>query len=153
MSRLATLFDALCNLCAIAAGCIVLAIMIAVSADVLLRYLFAMPLSWVLQFTEYGLLYIVFLGMPWLQRERGHVTVDLLTSQLPATIATLLGRAVSILGAMAFAIIAWYGAVVTAEQFIDGTMTADFIGVHRYLVTMVIPFGAAMLSVQFLRQV
>lgn len=153
MRRTSGLFDVLCDLCAVAAGVIVLAIMMAVSADVLLRFFFASPLSWVLQFTEYGLLYVVFLGAPWLQQERGHVAVDLLTSRLSPRYSQLFARLASLVGAVTFAIIAWYGFVLTSEQFLTGSVTADLIAVPRYLITMVIPFGSALLSISFLKQI
>lgn len=152
MKRLERLFDRLCDLCAALAGAIVLGMLVVVSADIFLRYAFSRPLSWGVAFTEYGLLYMVFLGAGWLQREHGHVSVDLLTGSLPSALSRPLARITALVGAGSFALLAWYGWQVTRNQFMRGSVTPDLLSVPQYLITMVIPFGALLLALVFLRQ-
>lgn len=152
MQRLGWLFDRLCDLCALLAGLIVLGMLVVVSADIFLRYAFSRPLSWGIAFTEYGLLYMVFLGAGWLQREHGHVSVDLLSASLPDKISRPLARLTALLGAGAFGVLAWYGWQVTRNQFVRGSVTPDLLVIPQYLITMIVPFGAAMMAVVFLRQ-
>ena len=43
-----------------------------------MRYFLNRPLVWVLELTEYALLWVTFLGAAWLLRQGGHVQVDVI---------------------------------------------------------------------------
>ena len=77
-----TSFDRLIESLAFMAGLLLLLITVFVSYAVITRYLNFKPPIWVLQFTEYGLLWMTFLGTAWLLREEGHIKVDTLVSRL-----------------------------------------------------------------------
>jgi len=55
-------------------------IMVSVIASVLMRNFGLQPFAWLFTSAEYGLLYMTMLGAPWLVREKGHVHIELLTS-------------------------------------------------------------------------
>ena len=48
-------------------------------------------------FIEYGFIYVLMLGGPWLVRVRGHIHIELLTAALPPTPRALLSRLVAAL--------------------------------------------------------
>jgi TRAP-type C4-dicarboxylate transport system permease small subunit len=48
-----------------------------VVADVAVRNAGLRPLAWAVNTSEFILLYVTFLSMPWLVRQKGHVFVDL----------------------------------------------------------------------------
>ena len=56
------------RVCASAATLIFVAMMLVVCAEVLLRYGFNSPISWVVEISEYALLWITFLGAAWVLR-------------------------------------------------------------------------------------
>lgn len=57
-------------------------VIVSVCLEIVLRTFFAMPQIWVMEFSEYALLYITFLSTSWLLRIDGHVSVDMLTNAL-----------------------------------------------------------------------
>lgn len=72
------ILDRVTNVSAWTAGALLLLQVASVSLDVLLRYFFVAPIPGVVAFNEWSLLVVAFLGAGWLQREGGHVRMDLL---------------------------------------------------------------------------
>jgi C4-dicarboxylate transporter DctQ subunit len=72
------LIDGLAWLCGAALAAVFLMIVVAVT----LRALRLGEPDWVLPTTEYAMLFIGTLGAPWLLRERGHVAIDVVRSQV-----------------------------------------------------------------------
>ena len=67
-------YDRFLGLLAAVVGLMVLASMVFVVVDVLLRYFFDAPIGWVIEVCEYFLLFTPFLGMAWLVRQaEGHI--------------------------------------------------------------------------------
>jgi TRAP-type C4-dicarboxylate transport system permease small subunit len=82
MKRFWTLFDRVIDLLALLAGVILVFITAAVCYTIGMRYLFTKTTIWIMQTTEYALLWIVFLGTTWLLREKGHITTDIIYTHL-----------------------------------------------------------------------
>jgi TRAP-type C4-dicarboxylate transport system permease small subunit len=76
------LFDKLLNVMAGLAGTILVFITAAVCYTIGMRFLFTKTTIWIMQTTEYALLWIVFLATTWLLRERGHITTDVIYTHL-----------------------------------------------------------------------
>ena len=126
--------------------------LIAVSMEIVFRYFLNRPSIWVVEVTEYILLYITFLGAAWLLKEEGHVKVDILSNRLDATNLALLNVITSVIGIMACLTITWYGIVATLHSFQRGALTVGLIEAPKFAVLLVIPIGGFMLSLQFLRR-
>jgi len=56
------IFDHTNNLLAFLTGVLMVFMMLSISSDVAMRYLLNQPIFWLLEVTEYGLLYITFLS-------------------------------------------------------------------------------------------
>jgi TRAP-type C4-dicarboxylate transport system permease small subunit len=65
-----------------------------VVADVAVRNAGLRPLAWAVNSSEFVLLYITFLAMPWLVRQKGHVFVEFLRVALPGKARDVLARVV-----------------------------------------------------------
>ena len=75
-----TLFDRVIGAMAWIAGALLLFQVISVSCDVLIRYFFGTSIRWVITLNEWSLLFIAFLAAAWLQRQGGHVRLDILSA-------------------------------------------------------------------------
>ncbi len=75
-------FDRLLDVMAAVAGVILVFICAAVCYTIGMRFLFTRTTIWIMQTTEYALLWIVFLGTTWLLREGGHITTDIIYTHL-----------------------------------------------------------------------
>lgn len=146
------IFDQIVNAFAIVAGLLLVAQMVAVCADVFTRYAFNKPIDGVNALTEWSLVYIAFLGAAWLQREKGHVRVDIVVTSLPrgpSRVLVLLGL---FLGLFVTSIIVYYGTQVTWIKFIEKEY--DFFKLSwmpLWLIFAVIPLGAALWFLQLCR--
>lgn len=77
-------------LCASVAKALIGLSIIMVIADVTVRNMGMRPMTWAISATEYSLLYITFLSMPWLVRTRGHVFVVFLRSTFSPSLQRVL---------------------------------------------------------------
>jgi TRAP-type C4-dicarboxylate transport system permease small subunit len=127
-------------------------LMIAVCWDVLARAFAGRPLTWVLEFTEYGLLYMTFLCAAWVLKTEGHVTNDVLFSRLSPKSQSLLNLITSILGAMICLVLTWFGAGVTWEKLQSGAYQPTPIEPPDFPIFVIIPIGCFLLSIQFVRR-
>ena len=144
--------DKLLAFLAALAGLLLLFITFSISYAILARFVgFASPV-WVVQFNEYALLWLTFLGTAWLLARDKHVSIDLVTRLLPVYGRVILSLLHNAAGAVLCAVFTWYGALVTWDQFQRGVTDVQAIDFPKYLVLMVIPFGFFLLTAQFLRR-
>ncbi|MFH1116680.1 MAG: TRAP transporter small permease [Pseudomonadota bacterium] len=125
---------------------------LAVCWDVVSRATPAGPLTWVLEFTQYGLLYMTFLCTAWVLKKEGHVTTDLLICRLKEKTRELLITATSIIGGLVCLTLTWYGAVVSLEKLRIGSYQPTPLETPDFPVFMIIPIGSFLLFVQFMRR-
>ncbi|MCC7167973.1 MAG: TRAP transporter small permease [Rhodospirillales bacterium] len=127
-------------------------ILLSVCLEIVMRDLFNKPQQWVIEFTEYTLLYITFLGTAWLQRQEGHVAVDLLTNAISDGWRRFLSIISSILGVGVGLAFTWFGATATINAFVRGAHKPTMLEFPTWIVLMVIPLGGAILGLRFLQQ-
>jgi TRAP-type C4-dicarboxylate transport system permease small subunit len=147
------IFDLLIDTFAVIAGFAVLLVTLLVSYSVILRYLHFTPPIWILQFTEYALLWITFLAAAWLLKHEGHIRID--------TFVILFGpkgRKIweVICAAIGFAVcltVFWFGTKVTLDYHARGIMDIQSVSLPMYPLFVIIPFGSLMLLIQFLRNI
>jgi TRAP-type C4-dicarboxylate transport system permease small subunit len=112
------LLDRVTNVCAWIAGAMLMLQVVSVSVDVILRYFWNAPIPGVVAFNEWSLLFVAFLGAAWLQREGGHVRMDILIQFVEGRPA---GRAANlfaaILGIACCAVLVVFAAKAAAEGY------------------------------------
>ncbi len=145
-------FDRLIVACAWIAGGLMMLALVAVCADVLMRYFFNRPLPWVLQISEYILLYIPFLAAAYVLREESHIRVDILLNRLGRRIRNRFHAVTSALGCGVLLVLAYYGTVITVDYCRRGVPTIKYLKIPEFLVIAVIPFGCFLFGLQFLRR-
>lgn len=144
-------FNRLLNSLAVLGGAIVLMIAVLVTIAVLSRYYFGKPMAWSIEIIEYSLLYLTFMGGAWLLRENGHVRIDILIRRLPEKLQRAVNIIPDIIGIIISLCLVWSGAKITLESYHAGTVLYKFLGVPRYLIFWVIPFGSLLLLIQFIK--
>lgn len=103
---------------------------------------------------EYGFVYILFLGSPWLIRQRGHIYIELLTAAISERARLWLSRAIVIAGAVICFVWTWYTWGLFVERWND-TMSFDELraqfNIRLWLSTIAFPIGFFLMGVEFLR--
>ncbi len=147
-----TIFDRITSLLALLGASLLTFMMLAVSWEVVSRYFLGRGSIWVIEFSEYSLLYITFLGTAWLLKKDGHVKMDIVLSRLNPKTRFLTDGITSILGAIFCLVIAWAGAAVAWDHLQRGLHQPTLIAPPDFPIFVIIPVGSFLLSIQFLRR-
>ncbi len=145
-------WDSLLNGLAYVAGLLVVAVALSVLYEVVARYFFNSPTIWAVDFTEYSLVYITFLGTPWVLRDHAHTRVELVVERLRPRLRLVLGMLVSLAAATGAVVMAWEGAWETWESYLGGHAELKAWRVYRWPLILPICVGSFLLVVEFLRQ-
>ncbi|MDP6927927.1 MAG: TRAP transporter small permease [Rhodospirillales bacterium] len=141
---------ALMGLAAIYTGLIMVAIIYMTTS----RFLGFTYNDFTITFIEYGFLYILFLGSPWLIRTRGHVYIEMLTAAVPDGFRIVLSRLIAIVAAAICLIWTWYTWQIFMEQ-LDDTMGFDELrgqlDIRLWVSTIAFPLGFFLMGLEFLR--
>jgi len=145
-------FDYLLSGLVYAASVLLAFIMLSVCWDVVARAVAGRPLPWVLEVTEYSLLYITFLCTGWVLKNEGHVNTDLLLIALSKKRRAFMNFATSIMGAAVCAVTGWYGLMVSLDKLRQGSYQPTAMEAPDFILFIIIPFGFFVLFIQFMRR-
>ena len=133
------------------AGLLMVAMMTTIFIDVVLRNLGYQSSAHFFSFTEYALLAVPCLGAPWLVREKGHIYVEMFLMALAPAPRAIAVRAIGVLCIVVCVVLAWYGGVITVNDFIHAERDVRSFDMPRWIVVGFIPLSFAMMAVEFLR--
>lgn len=153
LTKAGNVFDRLLDLFAILAGLIISFITVSVCAGILSRYFLNRPISWVVEISEYGLLYITFLVAAWVLKRGQHVSVDLVYNRLSPRNQSIASIFTSIVAGIVFLIITIYGVKVTKSQFDTKYFTPTILEAPKFAITLIIPVGTFLLLIQIIRKI
>lgn len=122
-----------------------------IGADVLIRNVWGGGLAWVIELMEYAMYVATVFAAPWVLREGAHVSVDVVTGNLPKVVRRPVNFFVCLLGAAICAVICYYSAVATWRAFDRGSMVYKTFTVPEWLITVFVPFGMFLVAIEFLR--
>jgi C4-dicarboxylate transporter DctQ subunit len=144
-------FDKLLDVKAALAGAILVFITAAVCYTIGMRFLFTRTTIWIMQTTEYALLWIVFLATTWLLREKGHITTDLIYTHLSDKTKYYLDCIMFVIGGLACAIMVYFGIDYVVECIIKGVTDVRAVTIPKWTIFIIIPVGSIFLTIQFFR--
>ena len=136
---------------ALVAGVLMVAMMAMIVADVALRNLGYQGSAHFFTFTEYFLLLIPLLGAPWLVREKGHIYIELLIMALAPRARRALMLAVVFLCLAVCLVLAWYGAAITVQNFVQNEKDVRSFDMPRWMLMLSMPLAFGMMALEFLR--
>lgn len=143
--------DCAIDVAAILAGILVVGLMISVCFDVVLRYIFNNPIPGLNELAEYALLWITFLGAPWLLKMDGHIRIDIFLLSLSRKGREFVKGLVSGVSAIIMLPIIWYGVSYSVDCFMKGAYIYSVLELPKGAIMLVIPVGSFLLLVEFAR--
>jgi len=149
MRALAKAYDLLLLGMAVAAGLLMVAIMAFIVTDVALRNLGTQSSAHLFTFNEYALLLVPLLGSPWLVREKGHIYIELVLSQMPAAVQRMQIRLITIACIVVCLVLAWYGAEVTVKDWVQNEKDVRSLDMPRWMLMAFMPLCFGMMAVEF----
>jgi len=151
LKRLSRLAERGENVLAVVASVVLFLIIAAVCLEIIMRYFINRPLIWVVEMTEYALLYVTFLGAAWLLRHEGHVRVDVIVNFMSPRWKKYCAVFSSALGLIVSLVLTVFGAIVTYDYLVRGIYKPTVLEFPTWLVLAVIPLGSFFLAIRFLK--
>jgi C4-dicarboxylate transporter, DctQ subunit len=108
---------------------------------------------WVIEVSEYALLFITFLGAPYLLEKNMHVVLDLVYDSIPHGTKFFVRLWNAGIGFATCAVLAAVGFGVVIEQFNVGVREVTVMRPESWWITAAVPIGAGLMSIQFLDQI
>jgi C4-dicarboxylate transporter DctQ subunit len=118
-------------------------------AQVVLRYVFNSGWVWSLEATTYSFAALVLVGMSYGVRTNSHIAVDLITRRLPPAIGRI-AAITAIALCLLYCGMMLYGSAVFVDRLATLGNDARDIPVAKWILTLVMPIGFALLSIRFL---
>ncbi len=130
---------------------LLLAMMLLVVADVVLRYLFNAPLTWSYEvITSYLMPGVFFLAVSHALKVHAHVAVDLLHHRMGRRLRFAVHAVLGMLAAPVFAFAAVVAAQKTWAEFAAGDVSTSGLGVPSWSVSALLPLGFGLLALRLL---
>lgn len=149
MTRFATLYGRLLDGLAIIAAFTLLAMVILVSADIVLRNLTRTGFPWANEVTEYALYVVTLLTAPWLLRRGQHVRLDLVLTYVPARVAYVMEAAADVTGFAVCLVMLRYAIRITIESAVLGSITIKNLVFPEWWLLAPLPVCFALLAAEF----
>lgn len=149
MTRLSAIFGRLCDALAIAAAATLLAMVMLVTADIVMRNTAGATLTWANEVTEYALYLSTLMTAPWLLRRGQHVRLDLVLTLMPQRLAWLVEAVADIAGFAVCLILLRYGTVMVLEAHRLHTITIKNLLFPEWWILAPFPITMALLAVEF----
>ena len=149
MDRLSHLYGKLLNMMAVLAALLLLAMVIIITGDILLRNLFVKGFLWANEVSEYALYLITLFTAPWLLRRGQHVRLDLLLTAMPKGKAWILEAIGDIAGFVVCLIMIRYGALMTLDAYRSGSITIKNLVFPEWWLLAPLPITFVLLALEF----
>ncbi|PWC39522.1 TRAP transporter small permease [Azospirillum sp. TSO35-2] len=137
------------NLLGTIATLLILSIMVIVTADVVLRYLFHSPIEWAFDVISlYLMAGVFFLSLSGTHADHGHVGVDLLLQRLAPTGRRLAETLTCLVSIPFFAAMAKVGADRAIDSFLNHDALSGLIAWPTWIASALVPVGAGLLALR-----
>lgn len=148
--KIMQLFSRVNLVCAIIGAALLFGVASIICFEVLNRALGGRSQLWVIEVSEYALLFITFLGAPYLLEKNKHVMIDLLYKRASGGGRRALRIFNSTIGFLTCAILTCIGVLVAIDQFQVGVREVTYLRPLSWWITAAMPIGVGLMSVQFL---
>ena len=120
--------------------------------EVVARYFFNSPTSWANESVSYFLCAMIFLMMPQLAKDKGHVAVTIILDSVSPRKQVYFRVLVALTSFVFCLIAAWFMLDETIRQFEKEIMVMAVNPIPKWWVSMVLPYGLLGAAFYFLRQ-
>ena len=149
MNRLSNALGRLFDVLAATAALILLAMVLLVTADIVLRNTARIGFPWANEVTEYALYLTTLLTAPWLLRRGQHVRIDMVLVLVPPRVAWAFEAIADIVGFAASLVLIWYGTSMTLQSARLSSLTIKNLVFPEWWLLWPLPFCFALLALEF----
>lgn len=146
--RWARAVDAVSDACGVVAAAMILVAVLLTCQMIWVRYVANASTVWQTETVIYLVLGATLVGLPYVQRVRGHVSVDLLPNLLPAAARRALAGFVLVVGIAVVGVMLWHSAELWHVAFTRGWRTDTVWGPPQWIPYLALPLGFGLFLVQ-----
>jgi TRAP-type transport system small permease protein len=149
MHKLSAAFGRLFEALAVLAALILFAMVVIVTADIVLRNLTRGGILWANEVSEYALYGMTLLTAPWLLRRGQHIRLDLVLVMLPTRVAWLVEAASDVVGFAVCVALVRYGFLMASDSFRIGAITIKNLVFPEWWLLAPLPAAFLLLAIEF----
>lgn len=149
MDRFSDLYGKLLDTLATIAALLLLAMVVIVTGDILLRNFVSKGFIWANEVSEYALYLITLLTAPWLLRRGQHVRLDLVLTAVPKGIAWILEAAGDVVGFLVCLGMIRYGTLMTLDAYRSGSITIKNLVFPEWWLLAPLPLTFLLIAIEF----
>ena len=146
-------FDKIVTAMMVIGAALIIIDMLAVSVDVIIRYIFGVTYTGLFELTEYSLLWMTFLATAWLLKNDGHIKLDLVLDRLNPRRKVITNIATSIICEILLGFLIWYAVKLTVSDIQYGTYLSTVLQPIRWPIEIIIAIGYILLFIVILRKI
>jgi C4-dicarboxylate transporter, DctM subunit len=144
-------WDKLIEGCGLLGAILIPVVALCITYEVIMRYFFRAPTSWVLDVSIYLTSAGVFLAVAYTLKEKGHVRVDFITNLLSGRAALIMEILTTLLGILYCYVLGWEGAKIAFKAYQLGELPSTILKIPMFIPKGFISIGAALLIIQLIR--
>lgn len=153
LNTLRQLFSQINFFCACLGAVLLFGIAAIICLEVITRALGGASQLWVIEVSEYALLFITFLGAPYLLEKNMHVVIDLVVNNISHKPKLWLQGLNASIGFLVCITLTIVGIMVVIEQYQVGVREITVMRPLSWWITAALPLGTGLMSIQFLDQI
>lgn len=152
MKKFNVIFDNLIDSLAFIAGFFIFAMMLIECYEIVSRYFFQRPTVWSVEFCEYMLFLLAFLGTTWVLKKKAHINVTILLERLKPRTQIYCNLFSSFMGILISLIIFWFSLKTSLENYVVGVKIVKTYALPKWIFLSFISLGYLLLLIEFIRQ-
>jgi TRAP-type C4-dicarboxylate transport system permease small subunit len=152
MKKFSVIFDHLIDSLAFIAGSFIFIMMWIECYEIVARYFFHRPTVWSVEFCEYMLFLLAFLGTTWVLKKKAHINVTILVERLKPRAQTYCHLFASFVGILISLIILWFSLKTSFENYVVGVKIVKTYALPKWIFLSFISFGYLLLFIEFIRE-
>jgi C4-dicarboxylate transporter DctQ subunit len=124
-----------------------------VTANVVGRYFLHSPLAWVIEVTQYILVWFTFLAMAWVLRSDRHIKVEVLTTHLPRRVQIILDLFSDWIGLIVTGTVTGFSAILVIRLYRTHMRETSLLEPLSWPLFLAIVAGSALTMLEFIRRI
>jgi C4-dicarboxylate transporter DctQ subunit len=147
------LLDWVCAALAVVAASLFLFLTFTICYSIFTRSVGLPSPVWTVQFDEYAMLWLTFLGTAWLLSRNRHVSIELVVSRFSDRGKRVFAMIHDFMGVVLCAVLCYYSSLCTWDHFQRSVIDVQGVDVPKAYILAVIPLGFLLLLLQFIRRI
>lgn len=124
-----------------------------VTANVVGRYFLRSPLAWVIEVTQYILVWFTFLSVAWVLRSDRHIKVEVLTTHLPRRVQIILDLFSDLIGLIVTGTVTIFSAILVTRFYSTHMRETSLLEPLSWPLFLAIVAGSALTMFEFIRRI